>query len=99
VVGENRRVQRAAQGLDGADFGALMNASHDSLRDDYEVSIPALDRLVALLREQPEVFGARLTGAGFGGAVVALCRQGRAVAVAERVLARYGDPGRRLVPA
>jgi galactokinase len=75
-----------------------MNASHDSLRDDYEVSIPELDRLVALLREEPEVFGARLTGAGFGGAVVALCRQGSALQVADRALQRYGARGRRLVP-
>jgi galactokinase len=99
VVSENERVLRAITGVDAPEFGALMNASHDSLRDDYEVSIPELDRLVALLREQPQVFGARLTGAGFGGAVVALCRQGSAHAVAEAVVPRYGPGGRRLVPA
>ena len=52
-----------------------MNASHASLRDDYEVSTPELDRLVALLQAHPDVYGARLTGAGFGGACVALCQQ------------------------
>ena len=57
-----------------------MNASHASLRDDYEVSMPELDRLVALLQGQPAVFGARLTGAGFGGACVALCAAGTASA-------------------
>jgi galactokinase len=98
VVSENARVMRAVTGIGPSEFGVLMNASHDSLRDDYEVSIPELDRLVALLREEPEVFGARLTGAGFGGAVVALCRQGSALQVADRALQRYGARGRRLVP-
>ena len=99
VVSENQRVLQAVGGVGAQRFGQLMNASHDSLRDDYEVSIPELDQLVALLRDEPAVFGARLTGAGFGGAVVALCQQGQAPAVAERVLQRYGTKGRRLVPA
>ena len=99
VVTENQRVLRAVSGVGAQEFGQLMNASHDSLRDDYEVSIPELDRLVDLLRLQQDVLGARLTGAGFGGAVVALCQAGQARAVADRVLPRYGDKGRRLVPA
>ncbi len=99
VVSENERVLRAVEGVDPGEFGALMNASHDSLRDDYEVSIPELDRLVDLLRADAAVWGARLTGAGFGGACVALCRAGTAPDVAERVLAGYGAKGRRLVPA
>jgi galactokinase len=99
VVSENARVLQAAEGVDAAAFGRLMNASHDSLRDDYEVSIPELDRLVDLLRAQPAVYGARLTGAGFGGACVALVRQGQAPAVAQAVLADYGSRGRQLVPA
>lgn len=99
VITENQRVLRAVSGVGAHEFGVMMNASHDSLRDDYEVSIPELDRLVELLRQQREVFGARLTGAGFGGAVVALVQQGQAAAVAERVLSRYGPQGRRLVPA
>jgi galactokinase len=101
VVSENTRVEQAIEPIAAADFGALMNASHASLRDDYEVSVPALDRLVALLQAHPAVFGARLTGAGFGGACVALCRSGQARAVADEVLARYastGGEGRLLVP-
>jgi galactokinase len=103
VVSENNRVlEGCRQGVDAQHFGTLMNASHASLRDDYEVSIAALDSLTALMREQRQVFGARLTGAGFGGAVVGLCRKGSARAVAERVLAQYdrtGGHGRVLLPA
>jgi galactokinase len=53
-----------------------MLASHASLRDDFEVSTPALDALVADLAATPGVWGARLTGAGFGGCVVALAQPG-----------------------
>ena len=55
-----------------------MVASHASLRDDFEVSTPALDPLVERLAATPGVFGARLTGAGFGGCAVALCEAGAA---------------------
>jgi galactokinase len=89
VITENARVIEAAAGVDAARFGALMNASHFSLRDDYAVSIDALDELTGLLRAAPEVYGARLTGAGFGGACVALCRQGSALAVGAAVVASY----------
>ncbi|HET9023077.1 MAG TPA: galactokinase [Burkholderiaceae bacterium] len=102
VVTENQRVLDAVRGVDAARFGALMNASHASLRDDYEVSVPALDRLVALLQATSEVHGARLTGAGFGGACVALCASGSVDRVAARVLRDYeqqGGRGRLLVPA
>ena len=101
VVTENARVLRAVQAMDAATLGELMNASHASLRDDYEVSVPALDRLVALLQAQPAVFGARLTGAGFGGACVALCAAAQAREAAEAVLAAYaksGGAGRLLSP-
>jgi len=98
VVSENARVLRAAEGVDAATFGALMNQSHASLRDDYEVSVPALDHLVGLLQAHDHVFGARLTGAGFGGACVALCRAGDAARVGREVVARYGSRGRVLVP-
>jgi galactokinase len=100
-MSENARVLRGASGVDAPAFGALMNASHASLRDDYEVSVPALDALVALLQRHPAVFGARLTGAGFGGACVALCQAGAEARVARDVLPRYaaqGGHGRRLVP-
>lgn len=79
VVTENARVRQAATALaDGAidEVGRLMVESHRSLRDDLEVSTPALDRLVDRLVATPGVFGARLTGAGFGGCVVALARPG-----------------------
>ncbi|GAB6196103.1 galactokinase [Lysobacter xanthus] len=102
VVTENARVLRAVEGVDGATFGELMNASHASLRDDYEVSVPELDRLVDLLQQHASVHGARLTGAGFGGACVALCREGEARRVGHDVVARYnaaGGQGRVLVPA
>jgi galactokinase len=101
VVLENLRVLEAAAGVDAERFGALMNASHESLRDDYQVSIPELDLLVAALRDAPGVLGARLTGAGFGGACVALCRLGRAAAAAEVALSAYnrnGRQGRILIP-
>ncbi|MEJ7932076.1 galactokinase [Ramlibacter sp. AN1015] len=101
VVTENARVLQAVDAPSALDFGDLMNASHDSLRDDYEVSTPALDRLVEVLRQQPAVYGARLTGAGFGGACVALCRAGEAVETADAVLQAYaaaGGAGRLLVP-
>ena len=86
---------------DPAKFGALMNASHASLRDDFQVSVPALDRLVALLQAHPEVYGARLTGAGFGGACVALCQPAALSRIGVQVLdeyAREGFNGALLVP-
>lgn len=99
VVSENARVQAAlAADVDAARFGVLMNASHTSLRDDYAVSHPRVDALVALLQAHPDVFGARMTGAGFGGAVVALVRAGQAGAVAQATLAQYGPEGRQVVP-
>ncbi|MET0858742.1 MAG: galactokinase [Telluria sp.] len=95
VVGENLRVLEAAAGVSAARVGQLMDASHASLRDDYEVSIDALDELAAALRAVPDVYGARLTGAGFGGACVALGREGRAAAAAQAALALYNSAGRQ----
>ena len=101
VVSENARAREAAQGVDGATFGSLMLQSHRSLKEDYEVSIDALDCLVAALMTVPQVFGAKLTGAGFGGACVALCERGAGAAVAVNALTSYaahGQQGRVLVP-
>lgn len=89
VVSENQRVLEAAGGVTPERFGELMNASHASLRDDYEVSIGALDRLVELLQAERGVLGARLTGAGFGGACVALACAGSARDIKNNVLAQY----------
>ena len=101
VVTENQRVQGAVAAKDALSFGALMNSSHASLRDDFEVSVPELDLLVQLLQQQAAVYGARLTGAGFGGACVALCRSGTAHSVTRDTLLQYnraGRHGRLLVP-
>lgn len=101
VITENNRVLEAVQGVSAQRFGELMNASHISLRDDYEVSVTALDTLVSMLQETTGVFGARLTGAGFGGASVALVAEKQAKAIAQNVLERYnraGYSGRVLVP-
>ncbi|CAN5763932.1 galactokinase [soil metagenome] len=79
VVTENARVRATVAALeddDGVAVGRLMGDSHASLRDDYEVSTPAVDELVARLAASDGVLGARLTGAGFGGCVVALVRPG-----------------------
>ena len=95
VITENARAeQAAAQGIEAAAFGELMSQSHRSLRDDFDVSIPALDDLVGLLLMQGNVYGAKLTGAGFGGACVALCRADTAADVAREVLPLYNRGGR-----
>lgn len=79
VLGENARVQAFAAAISAGDTvaaGAVMAASHASLRDDFAVSTPTLDALVERLSAVPGVLGARLTGAGFGGCVVALAEPG-----------------------
>jgi galactokinase len=85
VVTENERVLRFSAAVEADDLpaaGRLLSASHASLRDDYEVSIPELDRLVELA-EAAGAYGARLVGGGFGGSIVALVASERAGAVAE----------------
>ena len=92
VVTENQRVLDSAAALrrgDVADFGRLMLDSHASLRDDYEVSGPELDTLVAIAVQTPGVLGARLTGAGFGGCAVALAAADQAGAAAGAIAERY----------
>ena len=76
VVSENARVLDFSAALGSGDLaaaGEIMTRSHQSLRDDYEVSTPGIDTAVADLTARPGVYGARLTGGGFGGCVVALC--------------------------
>lgn len=75
AVTENQRTIKAAKALKAGDlkeFGLLMNASHISLRDDYEVTGMELDTLVQAAWDQPGVIGARMTGAGFGGCALAI---------------------------
>ncbi|MEH2116628.1 galactokinase [Nostoc sp.] len=101
VITENNRVLEVLQGVSSERFGELMNASHASLRDDYEVSVPALDTLVEILQKTEGVYGARLTGAGFGGACVALVKSGHK-GIATHILEQYkqaGYIGQILVPS
>ncbi|XP_068120355.1 galactokinase [Hyperolius riggenbachi] len=75
VITEIERTAKAARALERGDyhvFGKLMVDSHNSLRDDYEVSCPELDELVAIAMEVPGVYGSRMTGGGFGGCTVTL---------------------------
>jgi galactokinase len=92
VVGECARTLESAAALRAGDlarFGRLMNASHDSLRDDYAVSCAEVDLLVAMAREVPGVLGARITGGGFGGCTVNLCRASAVETFRRDVLGRY----------
>jgi galactokinase len=83
-----RRAEAAMRDDDPEAFGVLMNGSHESLRTDFEVSGPELDRLVALSRGAGAL-GARLTGAGMGGCIVALCRPERVRSVLEALRDGY----------
>ncbi len=79
VVTENERVRRFAAALRRADYpalGRLLAEGHDSLRDDFATSTSQMDAAVAELSERDGVFGARMTGGGFGGCLVALARPG-----------------------
>jgi galactokinase len=105
VVTENERVVAAVAAMragDVARLGELFYQSHDSMREDYQVSVPEIDLLVALGRQDPAILGARLTGGGFGGSVVLLARAGEGAVAARRVAEAYAArPGCRpkvLVP-
>jgi galactokinase len=92
VVDENERVLQTVAALRQNDLvtvGQLMNASHNSLRDDYEVSSLALDIMVEAMRSVPGCYGARLTGAGFGGCAVALTAPHSTQAVADAIYDKY----------
>jgi galactokinase len=92
VVSENARVEQAAAALAGGDFhrfGMLMDASHASLRDDFEVSCPELDTMAAILRTLDGVYGARMTGGGFGGCAVALVDAAHEAGVRREVARLY----------
>ncbi len=106
VVTENDRVLAAVEAMHLGDLprlGQLFYASHDSMRDDYQVSVQEIDLLIDLARAEPAVFGARLTGGGFGGSVVMLARAGHGREAAERIATAYarrsGCEPRVLVPS
>jgi len=100
VIAENQRVLDSMAALkagDAAHLGALMDAAHASMSQDYEASCPELDLLAGLLRQSPGILGARLTGAGWGGCVVALAQEGAEAGLNERIGPRYREEtGREL---
>lgn len=92
VVSENERTVAASQMMQAGDLiglGRLMNESHDSLRDDYEVTNDALNTMVSLARKQTGCYGARMTGAGFGGCAIALVAQEAAPSFAQKMESLY----------
>ncbi|HEY3449436.1 MAG TPA: galactokinase [Myxococcales bacterium] len=104
VVAEDARVLQAVEALARADAPALRSlfeASHQSLRDGYEVSCPELDAMVEAARGAPGCLAARMTGGGFGGSTVNLVERPRAAAFADAALAAYrratGRDGRAIV--
>jgi galactokinase len=92
VITENERVLKATSALRAGEihvFGELMAQSHKSLRDDYAVSCPELDIMVDIASRQPGVYGARMTGGGFGGCTVSLVSRPDAQEFQRRVAAAY----------
>lgn len=92
VVTENARVLAAVDAMRAGNLGRLgqlFDESHRSMRDDYEVSTPEIDLLVELAWAQPGVYGARLTGGGFGGSIVVIAARGSGQTVADRIVANY----------
>jgi galactokinase len=88
VVTENARVDAAVHAIargDPATLGEIINASHASLRDDFQVSLPEIDDIVATAQRDADVFGARIVGGGFGGSVLVLTRREAARKVARRL--------------
>ena len=94
VVGEIARTLEACEAMEAGDFatfGQLMYASHASLRDDYEVSCEELDVIVEIARDCEGVYGARMTGGGFGGCAIVLAETDRADAIAETIAAGFAS--------
>ncbi len=105
VVSENERVRELAAALRTGDLvrcGDLVDRSHASLRDDFAASLPEIDALRDALRARPGVYGARIVGGGFGGAVLALAAPAAARSAADAALAAYrartGRAGRVVLP-
>ena len=94
AISENERVKEAVQVLlkhDMTRFGQLMNASHASLRDDYEVSCPELDFLVEQAQQFEGVLGSRMTGAGFGGCTVTLITENQVDKFTKELIKAYRE--------
>jgi len=92
VLSENERVLPlidALASLDRARLGELFAASHESMRSDFEITTPAVDRLVEIGRRQPGIVAARMTGGGFGGAVVMLAERGAGSGAARAIADLY----------
>ena len=93
VVSENIRVAEAVDALRSGDLnavGELMNASHASLRDDFEVSCAELDIMSDICRSRPEIFGSRMTGGGFGGCTISIAKTDAGLtAAASTIAAEY----------
>jgi galactokinase len=92
VISENERTQRAAQAISAGqlqEFGRLMCASHASLRDDYEVSCAELDAAVTIAAAEPGVYGARMTGGGFGGCTITLLERAAVTQVSDAIRAGF----------
>ena len=101
IATENDRVRLVAAALESGDtdaLGSLLREGHESLRDDFEVSTPELDLLVDLAYEHGAI-AARMTGGGFGGAIVALAERATGPALAERITNAYAGSLGREVPA
>ena len=96
VISDNRRTQNAVEALladDLASMGRLMNESHASQRDDFQITLPETDRLAALLAGAIGAEGgARQTGGGFGGAVVAMARSARIEEICAEIVGQYRTP-------
>jgi galactokinase len=92
VITENDRVHQSVEALlkkDVHELGRLFYESHRSMEKDYEVSVREIDLLIELCRRNAAVFGARLTGGGFGGSIVALTEPGQSTEIAQRICAIY----------
>jgi galactokinase len=92
ITGENERVGRGIEALrqnDPETFGQLMFESHQSSRDNFENSTPALDCLVEIAKNTPGVYGSRLTGGGFGGSTVSLVSRARAEEIKDSIASQY----------
>jgi galactokinase len=92
VVTENARVLETVAAFKAGDLtrvGQLFGESHASMRDDYDMSETEIDVLVEIARAHPSIYGARLTGGGFGGSIVALAKRGQGRAAGEKIALEY----------